>query len=354
MKAKLLFITLMSCICSLEARAVIIPGWLDWNGNPVHTEDEFDVRIDATVTKAAQGYRYTYTLVSLPGSRQHINIFEVYLPDPYTSVVGGTESSPWMHSRGWYPYTPYARPSEAVPPGYVYPKEYWRISWVAYRDFDKLQPGNSASGFTFVSPYPPGLGETYLQGYSHPPVQRVGGPPLGEEDAMPVAWTQRSKYGTGKVVPVVGPVKRGLATDSYTILGCAGGVCDVQLDITGPMDPYGTVYSYRWTGPFGVAAGARPVVRLAAGTHQVSVSVSDPYATLATATMPITVVDPNPPANGGNAGGGNAGGAVPVGGQGASGGADAASGVSADGERSGEHLEDDGDSGEEVDETDDE
>ncbi|MDX8407134.1 MAG: hypothetical protein R8L58_01990 [Mariprofundaceae bacterium] len=334
MKIKLLFSIFMLFISSFEAQAVIIPGWLDWNGNPVHTEDEVDVQIDASVVKVTQGYRYTYTLTSMQSSKQNIGIFKVYLPDPYTSVVGGTESSPWgPHSRGWYPYTPYARPSQAVPLGFVYPKEYWRISWVAFRDVYEIQPGMSATGFTFVSPFPPGIGEAYIQGYSHPPVQRVGGTPLGEEESMPIEWTQRSKYGTGKVVPTIAPVKPTTpnVTDNYSVIGCTGGICDVQLDITGPQDPYGTAYTYTWSGAFGTATGAKPIVQLAAGAYTVSVAVSDPYATLVTATMPITVIDPNPPvvvnppAGGGNQGGGqgNAGGGNATGGNGNAGGGNA-------------------------------
>jgi len=99
------------------------------------------------------------------------------------------------------------------------------------------------------------------------------------------------------VFSVIGPVKPATpnVTDNYSVVGCVAGICDVQLDITGPMDPYGTAYTYNWSGAFGTAIGAKPLVQLAAGTYQVSVSVSDPYATLVTATMPVTVVDPNPP-----------------------------------------------------------
>jgi len=161
-------------------------------------------------------------------------------------------------------------------------------------------------GFTFVSPFPPGIGEGYVQGYSNPPVQRINGAPLGEEESMPLGWIQRSKYGTGKIVLVIGPVKPAApnVTNNYSVMGCVGGICDVQLDITGPMDPNGTAYTYNWTGAFGSATGAKPVVQLAVGNYQVSVSVSDPYATLVTATMPIIVVDPNPPAGGAGNGGG--------------------------------------------------
>ncbi len=317
MKRSVLFIC-MIFLGMAQAHAIVLPGWLDWGGKPVHTEDEVDVRIDATVARVAQGYRYTFTLTSLPSSRQHLNIFEVYLPDPHTGVVPGTENSPWAKSRGWFPYNPLAKPNEAAPPDFVYPPEYWRISWVALLRPDKLQPGMSASGFTFVSPFPPGVGEAYVEGYSNPPVQRVNGVPLGEEEAMPSAWLRRSKYGPGKVVPVIGPVKPATpGGKKYAVLGCAGGVCDVQLDITGSMDPTGAKYTYQWTGPFGSATGARPVVRLAPGAHTVSVTVSNAQGVvLATATLPVAVANPNlptnPPAggagNGNQSGGGAAGG----------------------------------------------
>jgi len=163
-------------------------------------------------------------------------------------------------------------------------------------------------GFSFVSPYPPGVTEAYAEGVTE-------GPWYDDVPGGYDAFDTVTPYGPGKVMPVIGPVKPASpnVTDNYSVIGCAGGVCDVQLDITGPMDPYGTTYTYTWTGPFGTAAGAKPVVRLAPGAYTVSVSVSDPYATLATATLPVTVVDPNPPVanppGGGNPGGGGNGGA---------------------------------------------
>jgi len=153
-----------------------------------------------------------------------------------------------------------------------------------------LQSDIPLAGFSFISPYPPGIAEAYAEGMTNRPYYDDV---PGGYDAFDVV----TPYGPGKVFPVIGPVKP-LApnvTDNYSVVGCVAGLCDVQLDITGPQDPYGTAYSYQWSGAFGSAAGAKPVVKLAAGAYQVSVAVSDPYATLVTATMPVTVVDPNPP-----------------------------------------------------------
>ncbi|RME34929.1 MAG: hypothetical protein D6794_10050, partial [Deltaproteobacteria bacterium] len=172
-----------------------------------------------------------------------------------------------------------------------------------------LHPGQTLSGVAFVSPYPPGMIQLYAEGYVKGPSAPDGMAPVGGA----TEFSRNSPYGPGKVMPVIGPVKPASpnVTDNYSVIRCTGGLCDVQLDITGPMDPYGTKYTYTWTGPFGTAAGAKPVVRLAPGAYTVSVSVSDPYATLATATMPVTVVDPNPPVanppGGGQAGGGSGG-----------------------------------------------
>ncbi len=292
----------VSLLFSTHASAVILPGLVDIFGNPVHSEDEVDTQIGTVVQKVPQGYRYTYTVTSMQSSKQNLVQFAVFLPDPYSAIVPGFEGSPWQNSKGSFPNNPTNPP----PLGYVYSPSSFRISWTAFYPQFEIQPGGAATGFTFVSPHPPGNAEGYVRGRSNPPV-------TAEDGSGAPEYYHRSKYGPGKIIPVIGPVKpiTPNVTDNYSVVGCAGGICDVQLDIIGPQDPYGNVYTYTWSGAFGTATGAKPIVQLAAGTYQVSVAVSDPYATLVTATMPITVVDPNPPvvvnppAGGGNAGGNN-------------------------------------------------
>ncbi|MDQ6953836.1 MAG: hypothetical protein Q9M20_00130 [Mariprofundaceae bacterium] len=276
---------LIALFISMPANAVILPGYVDTGGNPVHTRDEVDVQVAVVVQPVPQGYRYTYTLTSMQSSKQNIDFFAIYLPDPYSSVVPVLEGSPWPKSKGGFPNNPV----QTNILGQAYPPELWYIGWVPVDDFNEIQPGNTIAGFTFVSPYPPGSAEGYVEGWSYGPVTPEDGPGAPE-------FYQRSKYGEGKVVPVIGPVKPATpnVTDSYSLIACTGGLCDVQLDITGPQDPYGTAYTYTWSGAFGTATGAKPIVQLAAGTYTVSVAVSDPYATLVTATMPITVVGSTP------------------------------------------------------------
>ncbi len=306
---KLVFIFICITIFSLNAQAKVLPSWFDLDGNPVHTADEVDVQVGVTVTKVTQGYQYNYSITSLPSSRQKIVQFQVTLSDPY-SVVAGSESSPWARSQGTYPNKPSSL--AASDPTFVYSKSLLAISWVNF--FSAFSPGVTLSGFSFTSPYPPQITIAHIRGDTEEPVFQ------DEEQELPEFYNQ-TIYGPGKIMPVIGPVKPVTpnVTDNYSVIGCTGGICDVQLDITGPQDPYGTTYTYLWSGAFGSATGAKPVVQLSAGTYNVSVSVSDPYATLVTATMPVTVIDPNPPVitpPAGNNGGGNAGGGTNGNGQG--------------------------------------
>ena len=288
--------------------AVVLPGLFDAQGNPLHTADEFSLQIHAGVTKVPQGYQYNYSLQSSPSSLQSVWAYKVKLP-AIDGVVLNSSSSPW--GVGGYP--------KAVNPlrdkyfsNFTYTPEMLFVGWAVppiKGDARLLVPSGAVSGFTFISPYPPGISFAYAEGLTPSPA--FAGEPSSEDVSLP--FHKHTPYGPGKIIPVIGPVKPVTpnVTDNYSVMGCAGGVCDVQLDITGPQDPYGTAYTYTWSGAFGTATGAKPLVQLAAGTYQVSVAVSDPYATLVTATMPITVVDPNPPvvvnlpAGGGNAGGNN-------------------------------------------------
>jgi len=282
--AKYLSVIIILTLFTSPASARVLPSWLDLQGNPVHTADEVDVQVGVTVQSVPQGYRYTYSVTSLPSSLQDLIMFEVALPDPY-SVLAGSENSPWLDTLGAYPNNP----KYPASPGYVYNLSTITISW--FNPFGAFSPGTTLTGFTFISPYPPHITKAHIQGNANDPVI------WDDEQDVPEFYDQ-TIYGPGKVIPVIGPVKPATpnVTDNYSVVGCVAGICDVQLDITGPMDPYGTTYSYLWTGAFGSATGAKPLVQLTAGTYNISVSVSDPYATLVTATMPMTVVDPNPAA----------------------------------------------------------
>jgi len=309
MKRIIKMITLTTgLLLSTHGYAVVLPSLFDGKNNPVHTADEFTLSITANITKVPQGYQYSYSLQSSPSSVQSVWAFKVNLP-AVDGVLPNSTLSPW--GAGGYPKATDPLRGKYFP-SFVYTPEMLFVGWAfppIKGDPRLLVPSGAISGFTFISPYPPSISFAYAEGLTPSPA--FAGEPSSEDVSLP--FHRHTPYGPGKIIPVIGPVKPTTpnVTDNYSVIGCAGGICDVQLDITGPQDPYGTVYTYSWAGAFGTAFGAKPLVQLAAGNYQVSVAVSDPYATLATATMPITVVDTNPPvivnppAGGGNAGGNN-------------------------------------------------
>ncbi len=254
MRFIIVFIGLITFLSTAQAR--VLPGWFDLDGLPVHTADEVDVQVDTSVIKVPQGYKYTYSITSLPTSLQNIVQFEVALSDPY-SVIAGSEASPWPRSQGSYPNKPGSL--AAADPSFVYSKSTLTMSWVNF--FSSFTPNTVLSGFTFISPYPPRITEAHIRGDTEEPVFQ------DEEQELPEFYDQ-TIYGPGKIIPVIVPVKpiTPNVTDNYSVVGCAGGICDVQLDITGPQDPYGTAYTYTWSGAFGTATGAKPH-RAACGRH---------------------------------------------------------------------------------------
>ncbi|MBL4760984.1 MAG: PKD domain-containing protein [Mariprofundaceae bacterium] len=309
---------LLICLCSTLANAKVLPGLVDELGNPVHTADEFTLHISTSIAPDPQGYKYSYIISNDVLSSQSVWDFRFFFQDPY-AMIQGTASTPWGTPTqpklvgNKYNFTSYfGSDPDGLNPDGLNPQP--------------LLPNQTLSGVSFVSPYPPGIIQLYAEGYVKGPWVPDGMAPIGGAPA----FSLNSPYGPGKVMPVIGPVKPATlnVTNNYSVLGCAGGICDVQLDITGPQDPTGTAYSYLWTGVFGTTTGAKPIVQLAAGNYTVSVTVSDPSATLVTATMPITVVDPNPSAvvNPPTGGGNNQGGGV---GQG-NGGGGTAGGVNSD------------------------
>lgn len=269
-------------IMSLQAEARILPGLIDRAGNPVHTADEFTLQVATVVTPDPQGYRYTYNLTNDGLSSQGVWWFVVFVDDAY-SMVKGSSNSPW--GKG-------AEPSPKAK------EELWAkgIRWNSDPDRinpPPLLPGQSLSGFSFLSTYPPGIIQAYAEGFSNSPwYENV---PLEDDD-----FDTNTPYGPGKVFAVIGPVKpvgaiAGAPASNVTVQSCAGTACTVQINATGPMDPYGTAYKYTWTGPFGSASGINPTLQLPAGTTPVTLSVTDSNGTqLATATIDVVVVNPNP------------------------------------------------------------
>lgn len=75
----------------------------------------------------------------------------------------------------------------------------------------------------------------------------------------------------------------------------AGGAA-VTLNGSGSYDPDNDAITYQWTGPFGSAAGVNPVVTLALGTHNITLTVRDAKGATDTDTLQVTVRDTQPPA----------------------------------------------------------
>lgn len=69
----------------------------------------------------------------------------------------------------------------------------------------------------------------------------------------------------------------------------------VTLNGTGSSDPNGDPLTLSWVGPFGTATGATPTVAIPLGTHVITLTVTDPDGSSATATVEVTVRDSTPP-----------------------------------------------------------
>lgn len=78
-------------------------------------------------------------------------------------------------------------------------------------------------------------------------------------------------------------------------VNCTGSSTSVTLDGSGSSDPDGDQLAYSWSGPFGTATGAKPIVVLGLGSHTMTLTVDDGHGHAATDTVVITVVDNVPP-----------------------------------------------------------
>ena len=256
------------------ASAVVLPGLVDRAGNSVHSADEFNLSITTTVTSDPYGYRYSYDLYSDVTSVQAVWHFMILSPD-VVSVVSGSSTSPWGLG------------SEPIVGNSI---ESLSVSWTVLPEPNNpplLTPGALLAGFSFVSPYPPGVVQAYAEG-------NTTGPYFDDVPPDPPAeFSNRTPYGPGKIIPVIGPIKPAVTGGSnYTVLSCAGLLCSVQISVLGPQDPNGTTYTYAWTGAFGTAVGVNPIVSLLAGTYPVQLSISDATGVLVTMTQSIVVPSP--------------------------------------------------------------
>lgn len=77
----------------------------------------------------------------------------------------------------------------------------------------------------------------------------------------------------------------------------AGNSClaAIQLDGTGSFDPDGDPLSFVWDSSFGALSGATPLVALAPGVYEITLTVSDSLVSSAPDTVEVLVLDATPP-----------------------------------------------------------
>lgn len=85
------------------------------------------------------------------------------------------------------------------------------------------------------------------------------------------------------------------AGDDQTVEQQNASGANVTLNGTASSDPDGDALTFTWSGPFGVAGGAQPTVRLPAGVSTVTLSVHDGHVYSGSDTVNITVRDSTAP-----------------------------------------------------------
>ena len=145
--------------------------------------NKINVKVNAAISKDSQGLiQYNYTIRSLPESQQNVWNFMIIFKFNPDSILQT------FQIRGWW------RPD--VPDDHT-------LSWVSWSapDQHEISPGDSLSGFGFVSNLLPGITDFYAEGYTPPPYYEGAaeeGPIHGYDDLTP--------YGPGIVGKTVGPV----------------------------------------------------------------------------------------------------------------------------------------------------
>lgn len=81
------------------------------------------------------------------------------------------------------------------------------------------------------------------------------------------------------------------------LLACAGaGTTTAQLDGSFSFDPDGDPLGYFWSGPFGTSSDATPAVTLPFGSHQITLTVTDPAGETSSDSLSVEIRDQIAPA----------------------------------------------------------
>ncbi|MEO0267385.1 MAG: hypothetical protein ABIM36_04525 [candidate division WOR-3 bacterium] len=166
----------------LKAQQIILP-----------TVDNFELIVKVSVKDSVSltypyetHYIYEYTLINSPSSGQPVYIFEI----------------PWF-ARYYYP------------PLYHYLKGDTSFSRLGYKTIPKracwlhlsIRPGDTVSGFVFITKELPSISDAYAQGFDSVIVcpEVYGLPEDIAEDTLNKIYFERTPYGPGKVYKTVGP-----------------------------------------------------------------------------------------------------------------------------------------------------
>ncbi|CUT05414.1 hypothetical protein [Candidatus Kryptobacter tengchongensis] len=181
MKRQFLIVLLFLFFAILKAQQIILP-----------TVDNFELSVKVSVSDTVLPshpdrtcYVYKYTLINSPSSGQPVYIFEIpwfaryYYPPLYHYLKGDTSFSVIGH--------PISK----------------RASWLDLN----IKPGDTVSGFVFITKELPSISDAYAEGLDTvvftPEV--YGLPEDVAEDTLNKIYYERTPYGPGKVYKTVGP-----------------------------------------------------------------------------------------------------------------------------------------------------
>ncbi len=169
-------------VVSIAITLLLIDSSVLWS-QVFEAGNKISVKVNAAISKDSQGLiQYDYTIRSLPESQQNVWNFMIIFKFNPDSILQTFQIPGW-----WRPDVP----------------DDDTLSWVSWSapDQHEISPGDSLSGFGFVSNLLPGITDFYAEGYTPPPYYEGAaeeGPIHGYDDLTP--------YGPGIVGKTVGPV----------------------------------------------------------------------------------------------------------------------------------------------------